>query len=436
MNNDNQDKPTVDGRTDPGKPIVDGQNKIIYGRLPNGLRTVYQPQASQVGYCGLVIMAGSRNEDAGHEGLAHFVEHTIFKGTRNRTAEDIRNRMEAVGGELNAFTGKDDTVVYTVFPAEYAERAIDLIADLTMNSVFPRAELDKEREVVLSEIESYRDTPSEMVYDDFEGEAYRGTPLAHNILGNEAAIRRFGTRDCRNWVSRYYTAARCVLFYSGYYTHARFMSLAERYFGGMNPGDETEAKTDVEPQLELPERSFRRNVPYQSVQVHTVIGKALPRLDWPERFALQLFTNIVGGPGMNALLNVELREKRGLVYTVEAGTSYYRGTALFTVYYGCNPDDDDECLAVTHAVLRRLYEHPLTDAELDAAKQQYLGQLIIANDNNENRVIAIARATLHHGHSLTAESIHRAINELTPQDIAAIAHRLTPASRLSYRPTE
>lgn len=436
MNNDNQDKPTVDGRTEPVKPTVDGHYKVIYGRLPNGLRTVYQPQASQVGYCGLVIMAGSRNEDVDHEGLAHFVEHTIFKGTRNRTAEDIRNRMETVGGELNAYTGKDDTVVYTVFPAEHAGRAIELIADLTMNSVFPRAELDKEREVVLSEIETYRDTPSEMVYDDFEGEAYRGTPLAHNILGNESAIRRFGTRDCRNWVRRYYTAARCVLFYSGCYTHAQFMSMAARYFGDMTPGDVAQSKTDGEPLLELSGHNFRRNVPYQSVQVHTVIGKALPSLDWPERFALQLFTNIVGGPGMNALLNVELREKRGLVYTVEAGTSYYRGTALFTVYYGCNPDDADECLAVTHAVLRRLYEHPLTDSELDAAKQQYLGQLVIADDNNENRIITVARATLHHGHALTADSIRRIVNALTPQDIAAIARRLTPTSRLSYRPTE
>ncbi len=282
--------------------------------LSNGLRLVHLHQrASGAGFFGIAVRAGSSNETEDKFGLAHFVEHTIFKGTRRRSSWHVINRMETVGGELNAFTTKEETVVYSVFPSGCAARAIELIADLASESQFPARELDKEREVVTDEINSYRDTPSEAIYDDFEEYFYAGTPLAHNILGTPESVKGLDSGDCRKFLRDFYTADNMVAFYSGPQALSRIAPLAEKHFyalparAAQRTGTESGAA-----------QRFDISTAISSHQCHCLLGAGVPGLYSDKRHAVSLLANIIGGPGMNSLLNVALRERRGLVYSVEA----------------------------------------------------------------------------------------------------------------------
>lgn len=407
------------------------ENRLTVTALPSGLTCVHIRTAGPVGYCGLAIRAGSRDEDPakGEAGLAHFVEHCIFKGTARRTADDIRNRMEQVGGELNAFTGKDDTVVYTVFPSGNTERALELVADLTINSTFPADELDKEREVVESEIDSYLDTPGEQIFDDFEDLVLCGTPLGHNILGTSRNLRHFGTRECRAWIDRFYTARNCVLFYSGSTPCDTFMRLVQKHFAAMPEGHRCHTAP-----LQVPDRPRKATRHKETHQTHVIMGAVLPEQAPQDRCAMQLLNNILGGPGMNALLNVELRERRGLVYTVESSVSFPPGCTLFTVYFGCDPEDASLCRRLIRETLGEMAEKPLGRGRLNAARRQFLGQQIIADDNKENRAIAIARAILLRGHAYTSAEFTAMLGSVTPDSLRAQAALLTDLSSLTFAP--
>lgn len=406
-------------------------NTVTVSILDNGLTCVHIRVLGPVGYCGLAIRAGSRDEnlDRNEGGLAHFVEHCIFKGTARRSADDIRNRMEQVGGELNAFTGKDDTVVYTVFPSGNTARALELVADLTCNSVFPEEELEKEREVVEAEIDSYLDTPSEQIFDDFEDLVLHDTPLGHNILGSAENLTGFSSAVCRSWIDRYYTACNCVLFYAGTTPRDSFERMAGRYFGAMPRGcRHLPAPLHIDAS---PLKVCRRKDTHQS---HVVMGTVLPEMSAADFCAMQLLSNITGGPGMNALLNVELRERRGLVYTVETSASFPPGCTLFTVYFGCDAEDADLCKQLVRDTFSRLADKPLTPAQLAAARRQYLGQMVIANDNKENRAIAIARSILLRGHAYTGTEIRDMLDAVPPERIAALASTLSDLSVLEFTP--
>lgn len=291
-------------------------DNVVTHTLPNGLKLVHVASQSPVAWCGIVAGAGSRDDAPGRQGLAHFVEHTIFKGTTHRKAWHILNRMETVGGELNAYTTKEDTTLYAVFPDVHYGRAVQLIADLVGCSVFPEAELDRERGVVLEEIDSYRDSPSDAIYDDFEDMAFAGSGLGHNILGAEADLNRITSTDCSSYVKRLYVPANMVFFSMGRMTPDKAFDVAARHFGHFDHVLDRPCRP--EPPSVSPQR---RTVDVGSHQTHTVIGARLPGMHDDRRFALSLLNNIVGGPGMNSLLNVQLRERRGYVYTVESGIS-------------------------------------------------------------------------------------------------------------------
>lgn len=377
----------------------DNEN-VTYATLACGLRMVHRHYAGLTEYCGVTIDAGSRDDGMETPGLAHFVEHTIFKGTSHHAANYIINRMETVGGELNAFTTKEETSVYAVMPAGNVARAMALLADIITDSTFPSREIDREREVISDEIDSYLDSPAEAVYDQFEDLIFSGNQLGHNILGTHDSIRGIDTCTCRNYIRRLYTAPNMVLFYMGPVSANRFFKLAEKHFSTLNPDAPVKSRTT--PSQCAP---FVRNESIDSHQAHTVMGVHVPGLHWDGRFALALCTNIIGGPGMNSRLNVALRERRGLVYTVEASTSLMSDCGLTTIYYGCDPDDTDRCMRLVNTELRKLAESPLTERALEAAKRQYLGQLAISSDNKENLALAMARATLHYGRtSSTAET--------------------------------
>lgn len=386
--------------------------------LSNGLKAVHRLFPGMTEYCGVAVNAGSRDETPDRHGLAHFVEHTIFKGTSTHSAGYILNRMETVGGELNAYTTKEETMVYAAMPTGNCDRATRLIADLVSRSQFPLRELDKEREVVADEIDSYLDSPGELVFDLFEDKIYDGNPLGHNILGTKESINTFTPEICRQWIDSHYSADNMAAFYLGPMPADRFFRLAERHFGPIKAsGSHRMRHTPKESQPFTVVRDMH------SHQSHTVIGAQVPGMFSDMRWALALLTNIIGGPGMNSRLNVALREKRGLVYTVDATTSLMTDTGLTTIYFGCDPDDTNRCLKLIARELSRLADTALSPRQLDAAKRQYLGQLALSGDNKEQTALNMARATLYYGRTAlpgeTAERIS-AVTACQLREAAAI----------------
>ncbi len=393
---------------------------ISYHRAANGLRMVHLHVAgSPVGYAGVSVAVGSRDEDAAHAGLAHFVEHTIFKGTARRSPWHIINRMEAVGGELNAYTTKEETVVYSVFPGRNPARAAELIADLIGNSRFPERELAKEREVVADEIDSYLDTPSEAVFDDFEDLLFAGSGLGHNILGDRERLSTFTSEVCRDYLGRYYVPEAMTVFYAGSMGAESVFACFERYFGAFAEGASPVRRTDPP---ETPPFGRRRSI--DSHQCHTVIGARIGGLGSPDRFAVALLTNILGGPGMNSLLNVALRERRGLVYSVEASTGVFSDCGELTVYYGCDPADESRCRRLVAETVASVADGYVNARRLEQAKKQYLGQLTIGSVNLESRILGIARSTLVCGRALTPAEVVESIRAVDCDSLRDVAARV------------
>ncbi|MDE6377789.1 MAG: insulinase family protein [Duncaniella sp.] len=403
-----------------------------YATLPCGLRLVAIHRPGAVAdHCGVTVRAGSRDEAPGFYGLAHFVEHTIFKGTPRRRSWHILNRMESIGGELNAYTTKEETVVYTTYPSGALDRALDLLADLVQHSIFPTAEIDRERQVVEDEIDTYLDIPSEGIFDDYDELIYAGTELAHPILGSRESIQRLTSDVCREYLRRYYTPANMVLFYSGAEAPERVAARAARYFTQAAPADAVAASRPVS--VKPGRETFDTVREIGTHQAHTVLGSLVAGMYSPDRYALALLTNIIGGPGMNSLLNVALRERRGLVYTVDASLSQLTDTGLFSIYYGCDTEDVERCRRLATEIITSLAETPLTPRRLDAAKRQYLGQMALSSTNTEQAALSASRSTLLRGRVLTRTEITEAILALTPTDLLTAASSLLPLSRLTLR---
>ena len=393
---------------------------ITYYTLPSGLRIVHQQSKSHVEYCGVAINVGSRDEAVNQYGLAHFVEHTIFKGTKHRKSWHIINRMEAIGGELNAYTTKEETILYSVFPYGNVRRAIELISDLVISSQFPANELNKEREVVADEINSYLDTPSEAVYDDFEDLMFAGSALGHNILGTVDAISGFTQDVCRQYLKDYYTAENMVLFYMGKTKPDKIFSLAENYFSTLVPKGVSRQRV-----MPIVQPRFDEVKNIGSHQSHTIIGAHLPGLYSEMRYPIALFANLLGGPGMNSLLNVALRERRGLVYNVEASTAMFTDAGALMIYFGCDPDDLTRCRNIVRQTLDRMIDGGLSVRAIEAAKKQYLGQLAVASDNREQVALSLGRSMMYFGDIKSPEDIKNQILAITPDDVRQVAEMMS-----------
>ena len=394
-------------------------NIYTYHTLANGLRIVHRHSKSSVEYCGVAVNVGSRDEKPEHFGLAHFVEHTIFKGTSHRRSWHIINRMEAVGGELNAYTTKEETMLYSVFPAGNLNRAIDLIADLVTSSQFPAAELDKEREVVADEINSYLDSPSEAIYDDFEDLIFKGSSLGHNILGSTDTIATFTSEVCRQYLMRYYTAPNMVFFYMGSERPSKVFKTVEKHFNLLS--NQLAPINRIAPAIVEP-FDIKRNL--DNHQCHTIIGAPIEGMYSPQRYATALLTNILGGPGMNSLLNISLRERRGLVYTVEASSAMFTDCGAMAIYFGCDHDDHNRCRRLVMNQLDSLASKSLTSKQIEAAKKQYLGQLIVASENREQAAITTGRSMLYHNRVASSDEILDRINAIAPEQIRQIAQSI------------
>jgi predicted Zn-dependent peptidase len=405
--------------------------------LANGLRVINLPSVSPVVYCGIGINAGARHEAPGEEGLAHFCEHTTFKGTRRRSALQILNNLESVGGDLNAFTNKEDTVFYAAIQREHFSRAVDLLCDIVFCSEYPQHEIEREIDVICDEIESYNDSPAELIYDEFENLIFRGHPLGHNILGTRQQVQQFTSLDARRFTQRYYRPDNAIFFVYGDIDFDRMVKslevrserLEEREYP--QPSDIIPQPSDIIPQPSgvIPQPSDIK--PHSSHhQAHVMLGVQTFSYDDPRRMPLFLLNNILGGPGMNARLNLSLRERNGLVYTVESTQVSYSDTGCWSVYFGCDHHDVKRCLRLVHRELDRLMQHPLSERQLQAAKRQLKGQLAIACDNREQFALDFAKHFLHYGHERSIAELLLRIDAITSTQIQDVAQQLFAPDKL------
>ena len=394
--------------------------KYNIATLDNGLRIIHLPNTSKIAYCGYQIKAGTRNEKPGDEGLAHFCEHVTFKGTQTHTSTAIINKLESVGGDLNAFTNKEDTVFYSAIPVEHFAKAVDVLSDIVFYSIFPQEEIDKEVEVICDEIESYNDSPAELIYDEFENLVFKGHPLGHNILGSADRVRGFATADAMRFTQQYYRPDNAIFFVYGNIDFKRLVKTLEK----LTPKQQQERVVDealVVANGKLPELTILN---HDTHQAHVMIGNRAYSATHPLRIPLYLLNNMLGGPGMNARLNVILRERRGLVYSVESSMVCYGDTGLWSVYFGCDPHDVNRCVRLVKGEFKRLMEKPLPEKTLAAAKRQIKGQLAVACDNNENFAIDFGKSFLHFGDEKDIEKLYQKIDAVTAEQIQQVAKEI------------
>ena len=390
---------------------------------------------THVAYCGIAIDAGTRNEQPSEQGMAHFCEHIMFKGTQKRRAWHILNRMEAVGGDLNAYTNKEETVVYAAFMKEHLARATELIADVVFNSTYPQHEIDKEAEVIVEEIESYNDTPSELIFDEFEDIIFKGHPLGHDILGTKEKVRSFRTEDAIQFTQRLYRPERMVFFVFGNYAFERVKKTAEKYLQNHSSRSTLHASPST---LHVSPSTFHASSKGETIvrnkgthQAHVMMGcPAYPSND-KKRVALYFLNNLIGGPGMNSILNIALREHHGLVYTVESSLTNYTDTATFAIYFGCDAEDVEKCLRIVRKELDKLMQTPLTKRQFEAAMKQIRGQIGVACDNFENYALDMAKSFLHYNKFEGVEDTFQHLNQLTPELLQEVAQDLFSEQNLT-----
>lgn len=395
--------------------------------LPNGLRIIQASSPTGVAYCGYAVDAGTRDEQDDEQGMAHFVEHLIFKGTRKRKAWHILNRMERVGGDLNAYTNKEETVVYSTFLKEHFLRAAELLTDIVFGSTFPQAEIEKEVEVIIDEIQSYEDSPSELIFDDFEELIFPDHPLGRNILGRPNLLRNFHSEDALRFVERFYKPENMVFFVLGDLDFKRIVRTLEKLTADV-PTGKTKEYHRVAP---LPYQPKHLTLYKDTHQSHVMIGSRGYDAYDDRRTGLYLLNNILGGPGMNSRLNVSLRERRGLVYNVEANLTSYTDTGTFCIYFGCDPDDADLCTELVYKELKKMRDQRLTTAQLAAAQKQIIGQIGVAGDNFENVALDMGKCFLHYNIYEKKADVFRRINALTADELLEIANEKFAEDQLS-----
>lgn len=393
--------------------------------LPNGLHIVHLPSASPVSYCGFAVNAGTRDEEMDEFGLAHFVEHMIFKGTEKRKSWHILNRMENVGGELNAYTTKEETFVYSIFMEEHFRRAFELLSDLVFHSQFPEQEIEKEVDVILDEINSYEDSPSELIFDEFENLLFDGHALGHNILGDEQSLLGFGSESGKSFMRRFYAPENMVFFSMGRIPFKKIVQMAESTLSDI--AFPMAARNRTAPGELLP---VSRQIHKDTHQAHVLIGGRAYSMHDEKRLPLFLLNNLLGGPGMNNRLNVSLREKNGLVYNVESNVTSYTDTGLASIYFGTDPKNKEKAIRLVYKELAKLREVKLTATQLAAAKKQVIGQLGVSGDNREGLFLGLGKSFLHYNRYDTLPEVFAKVEKLTAGEIREVANEIFAPERL------
>lgn len=394
--------------------------------LQNGIRIIHKRCNSPVAHCSIMINAGTRDELIHEYGIAHFIEHVIFKGTKKRKAYHIMSRLEDVGGELNAYTTKEETVIHATFLKGDFDRAVELISDITFRSTFPEKEMKKEKEVVLDEINSYKDNPSELIFDDFEELIYDGHPFGLNILGTKKDIKRFTRADIQRFIDRNYNTDQMVFCSIGDISFSRVQKLAERHLGWVAPNRrkiQRDRFKNYTPQTKIVKKS--------TFQTHCIIGNVAYDLQDPKRIGMYLLNNILGGPGLNSRLNLALRERYGYAYNIESMYYPYSDTGFFCIYFGTDKDNLEKSLSLVNKELEKIMTQKLGVLQLYKAKRQLMGQLAIASDSNENLMLSVAKSYMVYNTADSLEVIYSQIENLSSTTILEIANEILSPDKLS-----
>lgn len=395
--------------------------------LPNGIKLVHKWINSPISHFGILINAGTRDEPSSCEGIAHFVEHTIFKGTQKRNAGQVIRYMENVGGDLNASTSKEETYFHASFLSSDSERAMELLSDIFFHATFPDKELQKEKDVINEEINYYNDTPAELIFDDFEALIFNGHPLGNNILGSKKSIRKFKRSDIIDFIQNNYTADHVVLSYAGQTPESKILKWCHKYFG-------------TQP-LKL---SDRQRVPFSNYipkiltkkkntsQAHVIMGNLAYPLSHEKRYPLLLLTNLLGGQGLNTRLNQAIREKKGLAYTVEASYNPYSDSGLFSIYLGCDTNMVQKCIDITYRELAKLCQNKLGTLQLHYAKKQFLGQMAIANESKLNEMLSLGRSALFFNEIETLEEAIQSFEAIDTSTLLEVANDIFQPDLFSH----
>jgi predicted Zn-dependent peptidase len=387
--------------------------------LSNGLRLIHLPGNSPVSYSGFAVNVGARDERENEHGMAHFIEHLLFKGTEKRRSWHILNRMETVGGELNACTAKEETLIYSIFPEQYFERAFELLADLVFHSRLPEQEAKKEMEVIIDEIQSYEDNPSELIYDDFENLLFEGHPLGHHILGTPQSLERFTIPQSLVFMQRHYRPDNMVFFSIGNIPFRKIVRMAEKYAGEIACFSHLSER--IPPACHTPGQI---RVKKETSQAHVMIGSRAYNLHDDKRMGLYLLNNMLGGPGMNSRLNISLREKHGLVYQTDSSVTSYTDTGVFSIYFGSEKRRLEKCISLVSKEMKRLCDSKLTTSQLDAAKKQLKGQLGVSAENKENIFLNMGKSFLHYNRYDALSDVYAEIDALSSGQLWDIGNEI------------
>ncbi|MDG5799127.1 pitrilysin family protein [Marinilabiliaceae bacterium ANBcel2] len=401
--------------------------KFYTNTLQNGIRVIHHPSPSPVAHCGIIINVGSRDEKEDEHGIAHFIEHILFKGTKKRKTYHILSRIDDVGGELNAYTTKEETSIFATFLKEDFNRAIELLHDITFNSIFPQKEIVKEKEVIIDEINSYKDNPSELIIDDFEEFLYPNDPIGRNILGTPETIKRFNQSDITEFIKNNYHTDQIVICTVGEATPKKIFKTFDKYFADIpyNPR-KTVRKA---PSIYIPKR---KNVTLDTFQSHITLGNRAFDINHPEKTTMLLLNNLLGGPGMNSRLNMALREKSGIAYNIESIYAPYSGTGVFTIYFGTDKENIERSIKIVTRELKKIREKKLGKIQLHNAQRQLKGQIAIANENKENLMLSIGKSYMLYNRVDTLEDICKKIDRITAADILEVANKVLNPDDLSY----
>ena len=398
-------------------------------RLPNGIKGIHRRVRSSVTHCALVVNAGTRDEHKDEYGLAHFAEHAIFKGTKRRKAYQINCRLENRGGELNAYTTKEDTTIHaTTLRSDFA-KAVELVADVAFNSTFPERELAKEREVIVDEINTYKDSPADMIFDTFEDSIFAGSELGHNILGTKAALMRHTSQSIKQFVARTHTTDQMVFSSIGNMSVKSVQNIAAKYLAEQQAtvrAFKRSAPVAVEP--------FERVVNKHTHQTHCIVGARAYDINDDKRLPLSLLINILGGPSANSRLNTVLREKNGLSYNTEAIYTPYNDCGMVAIYFSSDHHNADLCRELIDKELRSLRTTPPSARRLAMIKRQFLAQMAISMENNEGYMLGAGKSYLVHDEIDTLEEVYRKVSAVTAEQIMEVAEEIfSHTSTLIYQ---
>ena len=402
--------------------------KINIFTLSNGIRVIHMRNSSHIAYSGVMVGTGTRDEKPEENGMAHFIEHTLFKGTQKRSATQLINRIENIGGELNAYTTKEETAFYAATLPAYIGRTLELLADMLFHPAFPKEELDKERQVIYDEIESYNDSPSELIYDDFESLVFDGYAIAQPVLGTRRTLRYFTADKAGRFMAETYTPQRMVVFVLADVPFTKVLTYAERYFSNSPYTMHAGARTRVTPAAYTPKNAdYHRH----THQAHVMLGSRAYPIGHHKQLALYLLNNILGGGAINSRLNMSIREHKGLAYTVESQYTPLSDTGYWSVYFATDPENRERCIRLVMDELSRLAQTPLSTTALHRALCQIKGQMAVSADNNENTALSMAKQLLHTGNVFSWQHALDRMSTFTPEFLLRTAQEAFALDNIS-----